>query len=101
MTGWKAPFQIKRRNTWGLTVRMQFDVADFINSHGAEPKGRGGWAFSVTMADEGPGEDDVFFAPSGTYTQAREMAFRHFAEKYPTATELFVTVLPYKWRESK
>lgn len=98
MTGWQAPFQIKKRNTLGLTVRVQFDVHDYINAHGRNPKGRGGWAFSLPLAEDGPGylepSDDIFYAPSGTYEMAREAAARHYAEKYPTEKELFVTVLP-------
>lgn len=64
---------------------MEFDTIEYVKSHGREPRGRGGWAFSDVRNpshDVPNGEPGGFFwAPSGTYAEAKRAAREHYRGK--------------------
>lgn len=66
---------------------IDIDTSDYTRSHGTNPKGRGGWAFSTYP---NPQLDDVFFTPSMTYSDAKVWAKAHARANYPTADTLYV-----------
>jgi hypothetical protein len=50
---------------------IHFDTTPFVRSHGRQPKGRGGWAFS--FGREAP-QVPAFFSPGMTYAEAKKWA---------------------------
>lgn len=64
---------------------VTFDLREYIASHGAKPRGRGGWAFCPSTLYHGTYNylDHIYWAPPGTFTEARKAAAAHFARKAP------------------
>lgn len=50
------------------SVKVAFYTRSYVNSHGRAPRGYGSWAFDLG--------GDVFFAPTGTYTEAKTWVTR-------------------------
>lgn len=64
-------------------ARTEFNTAPYVRSHGAEPRGRGSWAFATEPDAEG---DEVRFSPSLTYSEAKRWARGEFEK----GAEVFV-----------
>jgi len=61
------------------SARIHFNDTEYRFSHGAAPRGRGSWAFSV---NRDPINNEIFWTPgSMTYTQAKKMARDHYITK--------------------
>ena len=77
-------------------VMVRFLNDQFFRSHGALPKGCGGWAFKVEHASTvGMVEGEVFFSPSMTFTEAKAwMTQQVRREAAEDARNVFVSVQP-------
>lgn len=73
------------------TVKIEFITTQFEFAHGRRPSGRGGWAFGL---ESNPRTEDIFFAPSGTYAEAKKAA-REWVQKLADGTDFTETVLVY------
>ena len=59
---------------------MEFYTDEYEFAHGRAPRGRGGWAFVPADKASLPNYlDYVFWAPSGTYREAKAAAKAHFS----------------------
>lgn len=66
-----------------------FETAPYTRSHGAEPKGRGSWAFQI---DSLP---DLIWSPSMTYGDAKKWARTEARNIAPAdAVQIIVRVQP-------
>ena len=54
-------------------MAIRIDTERFVNTHGREPRGFGGWAF---FFDGKRNIEDAFFTPPSTYTQAKALALK-------------------------
>ena len=50
--------------------KLHFDTTDYVATHGKNPKGLGGWAFSTKPHGNG----ETYHAPYSTYREAKEWA---------------------------
>jgi hypothetical protein len=67
------------------TIKVIFDTSEYARSNdryiGAQPRGRGAWAFSSNGCHGTRRLDEIWFAPTGTYVEAKRAAAEHFREK--------------------
>lgn len=68
------------------TPHFIFDTGPYRRSHMKEPRGRGSWAFQLR-------DGEPWFAPVGTYREAKLAAKAHFAQQ-TTARVAVLEVLP-------
>lgn len=76
-----------------MAVRVEFNTAPFVASHGKEPRGRGSWAFGTVRNPNVANQDICWFSPGGmTFGEAKKWAKREVARRFgPDASgELFV-----------
>ena len=55
-------------------MTIEFDDTDFRATYGRTPKGYGSWAFSTRRNPDVADRDVVFWAPAGTFTEAKKAA---------------------------
>jgi len=78
-------------------VTVRFDTRQYSTNHGAEPRGRGSWAFiDADQADAPNYLDDVYWVHGGTYGEAKKKAAAFFAPIAAARGMLtfYVAVLP-------
>ncbi|MGH9317787.1 MAG: hypothetical protein ACRD1P_11870 [Thermoanaerobaculia bacterium] len=63
------------------TKAIDFDTSDYASNHGREPRGRGGWAFSLVNPRRGDYLDHVIWTPSMTYGDAKAWVKAHVRER--------------------
>lgn len=64
--------------------QIEFNTSNYRWTYGHEPKGYGVWAFSF--------EGHEWFAPAGTYTQAKKACIQHIKEIAPADYDGYVIV---------
>lgn len=66
--------------------KIVVDTQPYRSSHGAEPRGRGSWAFTFKpeRADGFTTTEEIWFTPSVTYAEARKMAIAQAKERKVT-----------------
>lgn len=68
---------------------IDFTTTEYVFSHGREPRGRGGWAFEIPGA---AGKPEEFWAPSGTYQEAKKAVIARVRELHPTHRSLVIDI---------
>lgn len=71
-------------------MRVNTDTTEYRMSHGAEPRGRGGWLFEFEV--DGTTTEPANF--NGTHTEARREAVRFARATYRGAGEVVVVTCP-------
>ena len=69
-----------------LAHTVEFSTAEYVRSHGREPRGRGCWAFFPFGKSDIA--DAVFVAGQNTLTEAKKIAAHHFAANGVTLVEV-------------
>lgn len=72
-------------------MQVSTDTTEYRFSHGAEPRGRGGWIFEYEVDGTVAADQPNF---NGTYSDARRQATRFARENYPDAREVVVIACP-------
>jgi len=62
------------------TLTIEFDAIEYRINHGAEPRGRGSWAFSFKREPDVQ-RDEVLWSPSMTYGEAKKWARQQVKER--------------------
>lgn len=61
-------------------MRVIFEDCEYVNNHGAKPRGRGGWVFSEERRPMTV--DDMYWAPGAlTLIEAKRLATEHYRMK--------------------
>lgn len=67
-------------------MAIEFDAGEYIATHGRAPRGYGSWAFSTKRNPDVTNPDECFWAPVGTFAEAKRWMRQHAKTRFGATT---------------